>query len=412
MSDQLSPTATSAQRATSTLRLTIILGTLTAFGPLSIDMYLPGLPSIAREFQAGSSTAQLTLSLFLIGMAAGQVLYGPLSDRYGRRIPLLFGCLLYSLASLGCALAPSAGVLIILRFIQALGGCAGMVIARSVVRDLFAGRDSARMFSFLMLVMGLAPITAPLIGGQLLVFFGWRAIFWLLAGFGLLCMALVIFLLPETLPPERRAHAGLAPALRVYGSILSDRHFVGYALAGGFISAGMFAYISGSPFVLIEDYGVAPEQYGFIFGANALGLILVSQINRRLLGSFSSEGILHTTLLVVVLAGITLVGVTITGLGGLVGLLIPLFVCIAGVGLVGPNSSALAMESYGRTAGSASAMLGALQFAVGTLAGTLVGVLHNGTALPMAGVIAACEIAALLAFYARQSPVRSAKRLT
>ncbi len=362
-------------------------------------MYLPGLPSIAHELHASTSTAQLTLSLFFIGMAAGQALYGPISDRFGRRIPLLFGCILYTLASLGCALAPSAEILIALRFVQALGGCAGMVIARSVVRDLFEGRDSAKMFSFLMLVMGLAPITAPLIGGQLLLFFDWRAIFWLLAGFGMLCIVMVMSQLPETLPLERRAQAGISPALRVYGSILADRNFVGYALAGGFITAGMFAYISGSPFVIIEQYGVAPEQYGLIFGANALGLVLISQVNRYLLERYRSETILHITLIAVLLAGVALAAVAITSFGGLFGLLIPLFVCIAGVGLVGPNSSALAMEPYGRTAGSASAMLGVLQFAIGTLAGMLVGLLHNGTAVPMAGIIAACEVAALLAFY-------------
>jgi MFS transporter, DHA1 family, multidrug resistance protein len=380
------------------VRLTIILGTLSAFGPLSIDMYLPGLPAIGRDFGVETAAAQQSLSAFFIGLALGQAFYGPIADRVGRRMPLLFGCVLYTIASIGCIFAPTIGSLIGLRFAQALGGCAGMVIARSVVRDLFDARESARMYSFLMLVMGLAPITAPLIGGQLLIFFGWRAIFAVLAAFGLLCIALVLFGLPETLPPERRSTAGLGRVFGDYGSLLADRQFVGFALAGGFIAAGMFVYIAGSPFVLIELYGVAPEHYGWIFGANALGLIAASQVNRRLLQRYSGETIMRVAIGVIVIAALLLVLAAATGLGGLSGLLPPLFVCIAGYGLVAPNATAAAMASYGRIAGSASALLGTLQFSVGALAGILVGVLHNGTALPMAAMIAGCALAALLAF--------------
>lgn len=380
------------------VRLTIILGTLSAFGPLSIDMYLPGLPAIGREFGADTAAAQFSLSAFLIGLAFGQAFYGPIADRVGRRMPLLFGCVLYAVASLGCVFAPTIGSLIGLRFAQALGGCAGMVIARSVVRDLFDARESARMYSFLMLVMGLAPITAPLIGGQLLVFFGWRSIFAVLAAFGLICVALVLFGLPETLPRERRSTAGLGQVFRAYGSLLADRQFVGFALAGGFISAAMFVYIAGSPFVLIDLYGVAPEQYGWIFGANALGLIVASQINRRLLLRSSGETIMRTAIGTIVGSAVLLVLAAATGFGGLFGLLPPLFVCIAGYGLVAPNATAAAMAPYGRMAGSASALLGTLQFSVGALAGVLVGVLHNGTAVPMAAMIAVCALAALLAF--------------
>jgi DHA1 family bicyclomycin/chloramphenicol resistance-like MFS transporter len=380
------------------VRLTIILGTLSAFGPLSIDMYLPGLPGIGRTFGVETAVAQQSLSAFFIGLALGQAFYGPIADRVGRRLPLLFGCILYAIASLGCVFAPTIGSLIGLRFAQALGGCAGMVIARSVVRDLFDARESARIYSFLMLVMGLAPITAPLIGGQLLLFFGWRAIFVVLAAFGLLCAALVLFGLPETLPPERRSTAGLGQALAAYGSLIRDRQFMGFALAGGFISAGMFVYIAGSPFVLIELYGVAPEHYGWIFGANALGLIAASQLNRRLLQRYNGETIMRVAIGTIVISGLVLVAVAATGLGGLAGLLPPLFVCIAGYGLVVPNATAAAMALYGAMAGSASALLGTLQFSVGAMAGILVGVLHTGTALPMAGMIAACAIAALLAF--------------
>jgi MFS transporter, DHA1 family, multidrug resistance protein len=380
----------------STVRLTLILGILTAFGPLSIDMYLPGLPAIAREFDAGTA-AQLTLSLFFAGLAIGQALYGPIADRVGRRWPLLVGCALYAVASAACALAASIESLVILRFVQAIGACAGMVIARSVVRDLFDARESARMYSFLMLVMGLAPITAPLIGGQMLTVFGWRAIFWLLSGFGLLCVALVAHGLPESLPTERRVRAGLGQALKVYAGLLADRQFLGYALAGGLAFAGMFTYISGSPFVFIELYGVAPQQYGWLFGVNALGLVLASQINRRLVARYQAETLLAAALATCALAGVVLAVITATGFGGLPGLLVPLFVCIAGLGLVGPNSAAAAMAPYGRAAGSASALLGTIQFVVGAVAGTLVGVLNNGTALPMAGIIAVCQIAGLIA---------------
>lgn len=380
------------------VRLTIILGTLSAFGPLSIDMYLPGLPTIGREFGTDTAAAQQSLSAFFIGLALGQAFYGPIADRVGRKKPLLFGCILYTIASLGCIFAPTMGSLIGLRFAQALGGCAGMVIARSVVRDLFDARESARIYSFLMLVMGLAPITAPLIGGQLLIFFGWRSIFVLLAAFGLICVLLVLFGLQETLPVERRSTAGLGQALSAYGGLLRDRQFVGFALAGGFISAGMFVYIAGSPFVLIELYGIAPEHYGWIFGANALGLIAASQLNRWLLNRYSSERILRTAISTIVGAGILLVLAAATSFGGLIGLLVPLFICIAGYGLVAPNATAAAMAPHGKQAGSASALLGTLQFSVGAIAGILVGVLHNGTALPMAAMIAGCGIASFIAF--------------
>jgi DHA1 family bicyclomycin/chloramphenicol resistance-like MFS transporter len=382
----------------SVARLAVILGSLAAFGPLSIDMYLPGLPSLASDFQSDTATAQLTLSLFFVGLAFGQAFYGPIADRIGRKRPLLFGCALYAAASLACALAPSIELLIAARLAQAIGGCAGMVLSRSVVRDLFEQREAARMFSFLMLVMGLAPITAPLIGGQLLALFGWRAIFWLLAGFGLLCLLMVAFALPETLPAERRTRANIGQALAIYGRLLADRKFVGYALAGGFVSAAMFAYISGSPFVFIQIYGVAPQHYGYIFGANALGLVLASQLNRWLLARWRSETILSAALLIDVLAGLLLLLVAATRLGGLPGLLAPLFICIASVGLISPNTTAVAMEPHGRIAGSASALLGTLQFVLGAGVGALVGALYNGTALPMAATIAACEIAALVTF--------------
>ena len=377
-------------------RLALILGTLAAFGPLSIDMYLPGLPSIAREFGTTTAAVQQTLSVFFVGLAVGQMLYGPLADRLGRRRPLLFGCGMYAVASVGCAWAPSLGVLMALRFVQALGGSAGMVIGRSVVRDLFDERESARMYSFLVLVMGLAPITAPLIGGQILGAFGWRAIFLVLGGFGLFCLGLVWFGLPETLPAERRTHAGLGAALRAYGGLLGDGRYMGFAVAGGLASAAMFAYISGSPFVFIELNGVPPEYFGLLFGTNALGLIVASQLNRWLLTRYTGIQILTVALGVTASTSLLLLLVTVVGAGGFAGMLVLLFFCIASTGMVGPNSTAAAMAPYGRQAGSASALLGATQFLLGAMAGMLVGVLANGTALPMVGTIAACGVGAFL----------------
>ena len=382
-------------------RLALILGTLAAFGPLSIDMYLESrqafeaiFPTIAAEFGVTTAAVQQTLSAFFIGLALGQLFYGPISDRIGRRAPLLFGCAMYTVVSMGCAFAPSVGGLLGLRFLQALGSSAGMVIGRSVVRDRFDERESARMYSLLVLVMGIAPITAPLIGGQLLIAFGWRSIFWVLAAFGLLCFALVWFGLEESLPKERRTREGLSHALAAYGGLLTDGRYMGFALAGGLASAAMFAYISGSPFVFIELNNVPPEQFGFLFGLNAFGLIAVSQLNRWLLTKYTSVHLLSGALSVTAGASLLLFGATLAGIGGFPLLLALLFLTIASTGMVGPNAMALAMAPYGRKAGSASALLGATQFVAGALAGALVGLLANGTALPMTCVIALCGVGA------------------
>lgn len=383
---------------TSQTRLTLILGILTAFGPLSLDMYLPGLPTIAREFGVETAAAQQTLSAFFIGLAVGQLIFGPLSDRLGRRRPLLFGCAFYALACLGCYLAPSLNSLILLRLFMAFGACAGMVITRSVVRDLFDQRESARMYSMLVLVMGLAPVLAPSIGGQLLIYWGWRSIFLVLTGFGLLCLALVYFGLPESLPEERRTRHGMGDVLRNYGGLLRDSRFVGYTVASGLASAAMFAYISGSPFVFIELNGVPPERYGLLFGINALGLIAASQLNRWLLVRYTGSQILAAALSVTATTGLLLAAAAATGVGGFVGLLVLLFFCIASTGLVGPNATAGAMEPYARRAGSASAMLGAIQFGFGAAAGSLIGLFFNGTALPMAAMIALCGAGAFAAY--------------
>jgi MFS transporter, DHA1 family, multidrug resistance protein len=378
-------------------QLTFLLGALTAFAPMSIDMYLPSLPTLERAFSTDAASVQLTLAAFFVGLALGQVFYGPLVDRFGRRMPLYAGTTLYVLASAGCALAPGVHSLIALRFAEAIGGCAGVVVARAVVRDLFDERESARMFSLMMLVMGIAPILAPLAGGYLLLLSGWRSIFWALAVFGAACLAGALLWLPETRSSREVVRGGIGQALEGYGRMLAHRGFLGYTLAGGFAQAGMFAYISGSPAVFIDLYGVPAQHYGWLFGFNALGLIVASQINRRLLARHGARSVLAAANYVNAACGLVLVLLAMTGIGGFTGLLIPLFGYVASLGFVFPNSVALAMGPQGERAGSASALLGTVQFSAAAVASLAVGLLHDGTARPMAGVIAVCGVLAVLA---------------
>jgi DHA1 family bicyclomycin/chloramphenicol resistance-like MFS transporter len=379
------------------LRFIVILGSLTAFAPLSIDMYLPAFPALRAHFGASAGAVQATLAVFFVGLACGQAVYGPISDRYGRRPPLLFGIALYVAASVAAACAPDIGSLTAARLFQALGGCAGMVIARAMVVDLFDERETARVFSLLMLVMGLAPILAPLLGGQFLALFGWTAIFWFFAGFGLLCLAAVLLGLGETLPPERRSAGGIVDALRAYRRLLADRRFVAFAATGALAMGAMFAYITGSPFVFIEMHGVSPQVYGLLFGTNAFGLIVASQINARLLRRFPGQAILPVAVAVALIADLALAAAVLADAGGLVGLMIPLFVTVSSLGFVMANASAAAMARATAHRGAASALIGVMQFALAAGVGALVGALQDGTARPMALVIAALGLAAFVA---------------
>ncbi len=372
--------------------LVLMLGSLSAFAPLSIDMYLPAFPRIAEDFGVELGQVQLTLSVFLIGVAVGQAFYGPLSDRWGRRAPLLFGMTLFAASAIGCALSHSIGALTLSRLCMALGGSAGMVITRAVVRDSFNETESAHIYSLLMLVMGVAPILAPLLGGQLLLLTGWRGIFWVIAAFGLVCLGAVARWLPDTLPRERRVAHGIGEALRVYGRLLVDRRYIGYVTAVGCASGVLFGYISGAPTVFIEQHGVTPQAFGLFFGANAGGLIAASQLNRWLLRRSTARRILQVVYSVNTVAALLLLGQAATGWGGFPALVVLLFICIASTGLIFPNIAALAMTPFGAVAGSASALMGTLQFGMGGVAGTAVGLLHNGDALPMAGVVAACSV--------------------
>ncbi|MWV15657.1 Bcr/CflA family multidrug efflux MFS transporter [Pseudomonas sp. L-22-4S-12] len=388
------------------LPILLILGALSAFGPMAIDFYLPSFPALARAFATDVEHIQLSLASYFAGIAIGQLIYGPLADRYGRRRPLLAGVLLFTLASLGCALTQSLEGLIIARFVQALGGCAGMAISRAVVRDLCDPLASARIFSKLMLVMGVAPILAPLGGGVLLEWFGWQSIFYGLMLFGALCLLAVLLWLPETLKAEA-PHAPLSGALMRYVRLLGDWQLIGHGLTGGVAMAGMFAYIAGSPFVFIDLYGLSPQDYGWLFGLNAAGFIVTAQFNGWLLRHHGPGHWLQRTVWVYLLAGIALLGVALAQPQALWPLLIPLFICIASLSCILPNATACAMAGQGSHAGSASALIGSLQFTVAAAAVGLVGVLHDGTARPMAIVIALCGgltvlLAVLTARHARR----------
>ncbi|WP_326776046.1 multidrug effflux MFS transporter [Streptomyces sp. NBC_01445] len=389
-----------ARRRTGFL-VTLVLGGLTAVPPLSMDMYLPALPEVTGALHTSAATAQLTLTACLTGMALGQLAVGPMSDKWGRRRPLLIGLLVYIAATAVCALAPTAPLLIGFRLVQGLAGAAGIVIARAIVRDLYDGVEMARFFSTLMLISGVAPIVAPLIGGQVLRITDWRGIFVVLTAVGIALTALVWKGLPETLAPERRHSGGTAEALRTMRGLLADRVFTGYMIAGGFAFAALFAYISASPFVVQEIYGASPQTFSLLFGINSVGLIAVGQINGKLLvGRVSLDKALAVGLCVITLASaaLLLMATGVFGDVGLVPIAAGLFVLMSAMGLAMPNTNALALMRTPHAAGSASALLGTSSFLVGAIASPLVGIAGEGTAVPMAVVQLACALAAVACF--------------
>ena len=377
-------------------RLAGLLGLLAAFGPLSIDMYLPALSEIGQDLGGGMEGAQLTLAAYFLGMAAGQLLHGPLSDRLGRRRPLFAGLVVYIGASALCAMATSMDALIVLRLLQALAGCAGMVISRAVVRDVADQLDPVRLMGRLMLVMGVAPILAPLIGGYVAAWFGWRAIFWFLALVGLAALLLCMVFLEESLPEERRRRVPLLAVLRSYASLLADVRFMGVALASGCAISGMFAYIAGSPFVFIELNSVAPEHYGWLFGAAALGFVVVSQVSARLANRFGREVVFTTTIAAIAACGGSLILLTWLAAPFFAGYtMIFLYVSLLGIAL--PLGTIIAITPFAHMAGTASALLGTLQFGMGAVSGILISALHDGTAMPMALTIGIAGVTALIA---------------
>ena len=381
----------------------LLLGAMTALTALSIDAYLPALPSLSRDLSAGSSLTQLTLTALLAGMAIGQLVLGPVSDRLGRRPPVFAGLIGFVVASLLCAAAPSIGALIALRFLQGASGASAVVVARAVVRDLHTGAAAARTYAALMLVLGVAPILAPIAGAQLLKVTSWRGVFLALAALGLLLLVATTRWLPETLPPERRHTGRWRTSLTVFRRLLADRTFMGYAVAGGLGFAAMFSYISGSPFVLQDVYGLSPQAFSGIFAMNASGLIFLSQVSARVVHRTGSRLLLLQGLTASAVGGLGLVTTVLAG-AGLAGVLPSLFVVVAAVGLTSPNATALALAEHGRTAGAASALLGVVQYLLGAAAAPLVGLAGSDTAVPMALVIAGVGVAGLATTLVTRAP--------
>ncbi|MEH6565411.1 MAG: multidrug effflux MFS transporter [Halopseudomonas sp.] len=381
----------------------LILGALSAFGPLAIDMYLPAFPAIGAALNADAEQVQLSLSVYFLGLASGQLVYGPLADRFGRRKPLLIGIALFCLASFACAMAPTLEWLLAARFAQALGGCAGMVVTRAVVRDLCAPIDAAKAFSQLMLIMGVAPILAPLAGGAMLKVAGWASIFWFLTLFSALFALAVYFFLPETLPDDVPA-SRLSSALGRYSGLLREPVFMFHSLTGGVAMAGMFAYIAGSPYIFIELYGLSVDHYAWLFGANAAGFILFAQFNSRMLRRHTPLSLLKGTTAVYLAATAALLLVALSHSLNLWLFLPPLFCSVAVISLVIPNASACALAGHGHQAGVASALMGTMQFAIAGLTSAAVGWLHDGSSVPMTLVMAACGlVTVIMALLARRA---------
>lgn len=378
------------------VRLVVVLGLLIAIGPLTIDTYLPALPELSEELGASQSQAQLTLTGIMIGLGLGQLVLGPLSDAIGRRKVLLSGLVLHGSMSVLCALAPTIGVLTAVRVGQGVAGAAISVVAMAVVRDLYRGRRAAALLSHLTLVLGAAPILAPTLGGYLLAVTSWRGIFVVLLGVAVALVVLAFVGLPETLPQERRRPLALGSTVRTYGGLLRDRPFVGLVLVAGLMFSVLFTYVSGSSFVFQEFYGLDQQQFGLVFGLNAAGLIAATQVNPFLLRRFSPQQVLSGALVAGVV-GTSSLFVAALAQAPLWVLLVPLAATVASCGLSFPNSPALALSRHGESAGTAAALLGAMQFGMSGLITPLEGVLHGEGAVPMAALMVSLQVAAVLA---------------
>ena len=376
------------------VRLVLILGALVALGPLTIDMYLPALPEITNELLTTSATVQLTLTGTLLGLAIGQLTVGPLSDAMGRRRPLLAGAAVYVLASLACAVAPNVVLLGGLRVLQGFAAAAGMVVAIAIVRDLHTGRAAAILLSRLILVMGVAPVVAPTLGGWLLTFTSWRGVFVALALFGLVLIPVVAWGLRETLPVQRRQTSGVVGTLRNYRLLLHDRVFVGLVLVAGLSMSALLGYVAGSSFVFQQQFGLDQQQFGLVFGSGAIWLIAATQLNPLLLRRFEPRQLLLGAVVAGVASALLLLALAVSGVGGLLGVLVPMWMVLFAVGFALPNAPAVALSRHGAFAGTAAALLGAGQFGMGAVISPVVGLLGND-AVAMATVIAGGLVVAL-----------------
>ncbi|MBO9708927.1 MAG: multidrug effflux MFS transporter [Caulobacter sp.] len=394
MSDNPQPAA-----AATPWRLVLMLGALTAFAPMSIDMYLSSMPDIGRSLHAGADDTQATLAAFFAGMAIGQFLYGPASDRFGRRAPLLLGIGLYTAASLVCALAPTIQVLIAARFVQALGGCAGAVIARAVVRDRFNHADTARVLSLMTLIMGLAPVLAPQLGGVVQFVAGWRGVFGLLVIFGLLIGLWVSVSLAESRSEATAVQARSENPFKAYGALLKQKRLVGYALAGALNGATLFTYISTTPDLVMGTYGHSPLVFNIIFASNAVGIIGASQVNRLLLRRSTPDRVLVRASVASIVAAFLLLAAAWSGIGGQYTVLPLLFCALSMYGLMSGNTMAGALSVDPKRAGSISALMGGASFGAGALASWAGGLLHDGTPKPVGAVMFACLVGSGLAIF-------------
>lgn len=379
------------------LLLVFVLGSLTALGPLSMDMYLPALPHVADSLQTTASLTQLSITTCLLGLAAGQLVFGPLSDMKGRRKPLLINIVFYIIFTFLCGMASSVWVFIIFRFLQGFTGAAGIVIARAAARDMYSGKELTQFMALLAIVMGAAPILSPVLGGFILKWINWQAVFFVLSGIGALLFLSVLFFLPETLEEDKRLQGDAFAAVKSFGSLLEDRTFVGIAFSQAFISMGMFAYIAASPFVLQAIYGVSPQEYAYIFGLNGIGIIVMAQVAGRIVHKVSEVKIMFTAIISALIGGTLLLLVVFFHLP-LPMMILALFMVVATVGLMNTTSFSLAMSRQGHMAGSASAFLGILPFAGGALVSPLTGILGDDNMIPMGVVIFTCSFCAFLIF--------------
>ena len=387
-------------------RLIFILGLLTAIGPLSIDMYLPGFSVIADDLNTSIEMVGYSLSSFFVGICVGQLLSGPLLDRFGRKKPLSAGLIIYILASIGCGISDSVEMLIGFRFLQALGGCVGMVAPSAVVRDSFPVEQSARVFSMLILILGVSPILAPTLGGFIVSTWGWKLIFFVLAAITLLILITVIVALPETKQPDSNYSLHPKAIMGNFWEVIRNRQFLTYTIAGNTVSAGLFAYLAGSPFVFMEIYGVSQQAYGWIFGLIAAGLITASQFNNLILKHYKSDRILRMVITIQAILGIVMCAGTWFQLFNLYSLIIVLMLFLSCQGFIFPNAAAMAMAPFTRHAGSAAALLGAIQMALGALATALVGIFFNSTSMPMVTIMMCFSLTGFLLLVAGQKKLR------
>lgn len=382
------------------------LGLLSAMGAFSIDMYLPGFPDIAKDLHTTVAHITLSITSFFIGISVGQMIYGPLLDKFGRKKPLYIGLVVYLVTSIACAYAPTANALIGIRFLQALGSCAGMVASRALVRDIFPVEENAKIFSLLILVLALSPIVAPTLGGYVTAAFGWQSIFFILAIIAGLTLVLVFFKLPEGRKPDTSLSLLPRPIIKGFLEVARVPKFYTYAFAGAIASSGLYAYIAGSPFVFMELYHVTEKQYGWIFAIIAMGLIIASQVNTFLLRRYSSEQIILVTLFCQCLAGITLVLGTYFQFLGLYSTIFLIWIFLSTQGFAFPNSSALSLAPFTRNAGTASALMGAIQLGIGAISTAVVSILNNGTAMPMASVMCICAMGSFIVLILGRRKIR------